>query len=121
MNRNYDQLTDKIVSQVLPRRSAMRRMGKAGVGLAVSTIPVMHIANAALARTRQPLNKDADGHSEFCSHSSTSRSRSTGRVLRRRTDSVVRSRRLPADSKHEDAHVNILQSTISSLGGSPVS
>lgn len=123
MNKTFDHITDEIVDQVLPRRSALRRLGALGAGIALSTLPVLRITNSALASTAQPLN--AGGVTdvlnfaltlEYLEESFYRQGLASGGLIPSSDRPVF-----DQIQKHEDAHVSILRDTISSLGGTPVS
>ena len=122
MNTPFDRIADRVVRQALPRREALRKVGKAGAGALLATLPALHITNTALARTGQSIaGGDAVGvlnfalTLEYLEESYYSQGLDSG-VIPTGDDRAV----FEQIQKHEAAHVEFLRDTINDLMGTPV-
>ncbi len=55
MKSPFSHIAPEIVQQVMPRREALRKAGQFGIGTALATLPILSIANRALAATGQNI------------------------------------------------------------------
>lgn len=117
MTPSFKHIAPEVVQQVLPRREALRRVGQIGAGAVLATLPILRIADNALAQTGGSV-VDVLNFAltlEYLEESYYRQGLATSGLIPSADRPVFEQ-----IQKHEDAHVVFLRDTITSLGATPV-
>lgn len=117
MTASFNHIAPEVVQQVLPRREALRRVGQIGAGAVLATLPILRIADNALAQTGGSVTDVLNFALtlEYLEESYYRQALAAGGLIPSEDRPVFEQ-----IQKHEDAHVTFLRDTIVGLGDTPV-